>query len=698
MPDMRVTYYHESLPVEGVIVKNPAGWRNIVLSLERDQEFHTLVEYFKGNFMWYGNSREIVNEIESVYGLNTDIRVKFEVSFKINVWETLFEGLLKLDQAERQYYGPNENKILIPIVRDDFWSKFINRFDSQVDLQSDTDLDGGTRVVIPNTQLFFKTQVIRIKGEHFQESDIEYTEAEFSLGDVLSVSFDSNTLDEVEKINVESGKVRELQSMFTFNFSGKIDFDIRIRIQRVSQLIAPPFTIATAPFSNCTFYIQFNNEMPIEFSKESVTSPINYTDHTLSATYTRWAGDKVRIWALIIDDLWKFPHTNDSFIIFGKGFDGVKQTYLNVTFNTEFDNSLNDCYLPRESAESILSKITGRDNVLISDKFLNQYNWNAIFRGKHVRGYSFDQLPFSMCMKDWWEGFNPIFNLCMGYTKEGSNDKIYIEDKSHAYNPEVLVNISNASNLIRRYDLEKFFKQIDCGYFKWNAESLSGIDDPQTKQSRNTPLKNFGSVLTIQSRFVASSLAIERTRRNRVQLGKDDRMDEDIMIVSAIPSGSIYENEFGENFSAITNLLNPTKRVNLRHTPARLMRRWANVINPSFKNGDEIKIGKGEGNFKTTSTLSGTDFENALMPGVVDESGDYTVGGERLWEPIVYELSDQAMSWSDYKTIRDNKNNAIGLSRTNENHVPMFVLNLDFEIFGGKVTKMLLLQATNQQP
>jgi hypothetical protein len=303
-----------------------------------------------------------------------------------------------------------------------------------------------------------------------------------------------------------------------------------------------------------------------------------------------------------------------------------------------------------------------------------------------------------MSMKDWWEGLNPIFNLCLGYTKDGANDKIYIEDKEYAYNPEVLVNISNASNLIRRYDLEKFFKQIDLGYFKWSAESSSGIDDPQTKQSRNTPLKNFGSVLTIQSRFVAASLAIERTRRNRVELGKDDRMDEEIMIVSAIPSGSIYENEFDENFSAITNLLNPTRRVNLRHTPARLMRRWANVINPSFKDGDEIKIGKGEGNFKTTSTLETTDFENALMPGVVDESGDYTVGGERLWEPIVYELSDQAMSWSDYKTIRDNKNNAIGLSRTTENHVPMFVMNLDFEIFGGKVTKMLLLQATNQQP
>jgi hypothetical protein len=648
--------------------------------------------------MWYGNSREIVNEIESVYGLNTDIRVKFEVSFKINVWETLYEGLMKLDQAERQYYGPNENKILIPVVRDDFWSKFINRFDSQVDLQSDTDLDGGTRVAIPKTQLFFKTQVIRIKGEHFQQSDVEYTEAEFITGDLLSVPFNSNTLDEVEKINVESGKVLELQTMFPLKFSGDIAFDIRIRIQRVSQLIAAPFTITTAPFSNCTFYIQFNNETPIAFSKADVTSPINYTDHTLSATYTRAASDKVKIWAVIDNNSWKFPTTNDSFIIFGQRFDGVKQTYLNVTFDTEFDNSLNDCYLPRESAQSILSKITGRDNVLISDKLLNQYNWNAIFRGKHVRGYSFDQLPFSMSMKDWWEGLNPMLNLCLGYTKEGANDKIYIEDKEYAYNPEVLVNISNASNLIRRYDLEKFFKQIDLGYFKWSAESSSGIDDPQTKQSRNAPLKNFGSVLTIQSRFVAASLAIERTRRNRVELGKDDRMDEEIMIVSAIPSGSIYENEFDENFSAITNLLNPTKRVNLRHTPARLMRRWANVINPSFKNGDEIKIGKGEGNFKTTSTLETTDFENALMPGVVDESGDYTVGGERLWEPIVYELSDQAMSWSDYKTIRDNKNNAIGLSRTTENHVPMFVMNLDFEIFGGKVTKMLLLQATNQQP
>lgn len=697
-PGLRTILYHSSLPVEGVVVKNPTGWKDITISLERDGDFHTLVEYFKGSFMWLGSAMSVIDQIESIDGVNAEIRVVFQISIKINVWETLFDGLLKLDQSEHQYQGSRKNKVLIPVVRNDFWSKFINRLDSPVNLESTTDLDGGTRVAVAKTQIFFRSQELRVRGEYSQNNDIEYTEAQASAGDLIDIGFSQSDLNEVKEKQTITDQISNTSTspkiILKIVDGGQYTFDCQVRIQRYSQLTTPPFTVTTSPFGQATFYIQFNSETPIAFAKVNVTSPIQYCDHKLNATYNRNPGDTVKIWGVIDNNSWKFAGNDDKFIIFGDTFGGINQTYLYITADTTFDNSLSDCYLLRQSAESILSKITGRDDVLISTKFQDQYNWNAIFRGKHNRGYTFVQKEMAMSFKEWWDGCEPQFNLCLGYTDE---NQIYIEDKAHAYNPTPIVNLPNASGLVRKYELEKYYRTIEAGFAKWSAESASGMDDQQTKQTRNTPIKLFGSDLKIISRFLAAALAIERSRRNRVEFGKDDRLDEDLMIVSVLPYFGIWQNEFDENFSAVNNLLNPDKRVNLRHTPARILRRWANVINSAFNVSDSITFAKGEGNYDAETTLETTDYEAAVAGGLINESGVYTVGAQKLWVPKIWELAQYPMEWSTYKTIRANKNNAVGLSRFDSNFAPMHIMNLDFQVFGGSAS-MTLLQATDVEP
>ena len=56
---------------------------------------------------------------------------------------------------------------------------------------------------------------------------------------------------------------------------------------------------------------------------------------------------------------------------------------------------------------------------------------------------------------------------------------------------------------------------------------------------------------------MAASLAIERSRRNRIELSKDDRNDEEIMVVAVTPDGLNWLPEFGTTFNLVTNLLNP---------------------------------------------------------------------------------------------------------------------------------------------
>lgn len=702
-PGLQTILYHSSLPVEGVVVKNPTGWKDITISLERDGDFHTLVEYFKGSFMWLGSAMSVIDQIESIDGVNAEIRVVFQISIKINVWETLFDGLLKLDQSEHQYQGSRKNKVLIPVVRNDFWSKFINRLDSPVNLESTTDLDGGTRVAVPKTQILQRFQLINETSRSVfkNPSDpgaITVLRYDLNTNQFGWIDFQENTIQELKtKQSIQPGNNNLLpQPIFVFQLAGEAKISFKIACLAAADITSTdPLvynTVEVPLASDLKCFYQINNSTPVAATRTqsvAVRPPNtgNVTTYEFVLTQQILSGDSLRIY-------FRYDGAIPNILTFNVPRPYIFDSFLQITQKTEFAESLADCYLLRQSAESILSKITGRDEVLISTKFQDQYNWNAIFRGKHNRGYTFVQKEMSMSFKEWWDGCEPQFNLCLGYTDE---NQIYIEDKAHAYNPTPIVNLPNASGLVRKYELEKYYRTIESGFAKWSAESASGMDDPQTKQTRNTPIKLFGSDLKIISRFLAAALAIERSRRNRVEFGKDDRLDEDLMIVSVMPYFGIWQNEFDENFSAVNNLLNSDKRVNIRHTPARILRRWANVINSAFNVSDSITFAKGEGNYDAETTLETTDYEASVAGGLINESGVFTVGSQKLWVPKIWELAQYPMEWATYKTIRANKNNAVGLSRFDSNFAPMHIMNLDFQVFGGSAS-MTLLQATDVEP
>jgi len=60
----------------------------------------------------------------------------------------------------------------------------------------------------------------------------------------------------------------------------------------------------------------------------------------------------------------------------------------------------------------------------------------------------------------------------------------------------------------------------------------------------------------------------------------------------------------------------------------------------------------------------------------VSEAVD-TVG--YLFTPELYEF-EHPLSWVDYKTIRDNRTKAIGVSTTDSNHETCFIKRLEYDI------------------
>lgn len=140
---MLLEFYLEHDTLGSLQINEPDGWADLKLTLERDVNFKSLTERFEGSFIFYGDNGvvnggiERILEVERDFGPDAKLIFRSRVSFDGYNFEDLFEGLLQL-------YGiiqRPDNKIQVPVIPNDFWTKFINRLDTPVDIQSALTLD-----------------------------------------------------------------------------------------------------------------------------------------------------------------------------------------------------------------------------------------------------------------------------------------------------------------------------------------------------------------------------------------------------------------------------------------------------------------------------------------------------------------------------------------------------------------------------
>ena len=267
---------------------------------------------------------------------------------------------------------------------------------------------------------------------------------------------------------------------------------------------------------------------------------------------------------------------------------------------------------------------------------------------------------------------------------------IRVEEREFFYQEEMSVLISNIEEITRKYDTEKIYNKIEIGYSQWQSEDVSGIDDPQTKHIYSTRFQKIGEGITIHSDFIAASLALETTRRQTIEKSTDYKFDNNTFIV-AIETSDVspdsYVPELGSSFSSILNLLNSDTRYNVRLSVARNFLRWRKWLNGCLQSylSSFYKFVSGEGNFDMVTTFDqspdclGEDNEGQSL----SEKQDIDVTDEVIHTTHYYEM-DVPMEWETYKTIRENRRNAIGISLTDTDHVPLFIEGLEYQVMEGK--------------
>jgi len=680
-PQFRFTMYHPTVSAGGTVVVQPLGWKDASISLTRDPKFHSLVEYFKGSFIWYGNARQFIRDVEDI-GPDEQLRVLIELYF--STWVTLFDGLIEISQLEDLSKKESFYKIQAPIIRNDFWAKFINRMGTSINLQATVDLEGNARTAVNKITLPQPGQILNKRTSYFGSQAYNDSDTGTSFSGRIQIGFEKE-FDNIDDTFVipflyTTGipealvKIKELGDVTV-----TVDGDIHIIITADQNVDSVSASISR----------RLNLAAEAGIDGDTLTPGTTSVDEIIpiSGTYT--------FTGLVIDDEIKVYGTfaitlaSSGSITYEIGFENLRILFEQATV---YQDTTTDAYLLKDAAESLLSKITGNDGVLVSNVLDTCYGLNAILRGKHNRGLLFANGAFTMSFDEWWSGAEPILNLGLGYTSNAN--EIEIEKKDEFYDPSPVVFIPNVSDLVRKYDQSKYIKDIEIGYNKWSTESDDGIDDPQTLRKYRTKFTTIGEEFSKKSNFYAASLGIEKARRNRIADGKDDSEDEDILIINVKPDGENYTPVLGTDFNAVTNLLNSSSRYNIRHSCARMLKRWQKFLQGclSHTTGEYFYFSGGEGNYKMTSQFETTDCESTDDPEpTLAEDQDIAVDETNFdFIPKLY-TAKVPMSKSTYDTILANRKKAIGISQTTVNFLPMHIIDFDYKIMGGYAELELLL-------
>jgi hypothetical protein len=741
------------------VISECDGWKECKLKLERHEDFHSLIEYFEGDFVFYGDNGsenggiDFIREVEHVYGPDAELAITIEIAPDNVTYQTVFIGQLDLWNIEEM----PDNKAQVPIIRNDFWAKFINRYDTPVNIQSPESIDGDAVDVFDSVSLRLSSQKIqkttRYDGRITPLADDPLTKYSLPTGDIdANGANDDYTLYTQATLDLVQTEINESFGLLSFAFvddiievfniiefideGGPLHIEATARPELHIRGALAASSSETDPSSIdditilATLYVKKNDEAPtaLDFAAQTQNGPSNPTvgfpvifsffyDLPLAGSIDLDVvpGDTVTVYVqyeiLFNIDVGSDPGSitwTERYVEFTSYESDVEFVLQSV-----FQENNSESFLLHDVAGQVIDRLVSEGSAFYSE-FLGsnrtvyrQYEgdgcaWEyALTKGLQLRRYTILEKPFFQSFKQWWEGANPILNLGLGYETIVGQENIRVEEKRHFYDDsDVSLNIDFVRDIVRKYDDARVFKAVKIGYKKWQSEDISGIDDPQTKKTYATILKKAGREITLESEFIAASLAIETTRRKTREKSADYKFDNDTFIIAinpvpvdvspeTDPDVTDYEPELDENFDSITNLLNSETRYNLRLTPARNFLRWQDWLSAGLQAYPDstFKFSAAEGNYDMTSDIINTSdgcVENRLN---VSEKQDMPVSADPFHLASLYEIKCP-LDWDDYVLIRDNRKMAIGISQTDENHVKFFIKDLEYEVVQGLVSML----------
>jgi hypothetical protein len=245
------------------IIREPIGWAQAVIKMERDSKFHSMVEFFEMPLELYGASLITVRNLEAVFGIDYKLGMSVEIKYDEDTgYELLFDGLIDIAPIEERNLGSTPYRAKLVLMRNDLWAKLMSNKDIPVDVKSETDLFGVGVTPMQHKTLSMPSQKIRYEGEYRWKD--HYQQPEVGLTSLIQFDWDEVVKDDIKKFNInrdvfsdDLNDVNIIPGIFSAPWDGNYTFDIRIEFGTFYPFDGGPDsnTWIDGGFTRADFYI-----------------------------------------------------------------------------------------------------------------------------------------------------------------------------------------------------------------------------------------------------------------------------------------------------------------------------------------------------------------------------------------------------------------------------------------------------------
>lgn len=322
----------------------------------------------------------------------------------------------------------------------------------------------------------------------------------------------------------------------------------------------------------------------------------------------------------------------------------------------------------------------------------------AITNGQNLR--SLPSKSIFCTLKDLFTTFRAMHNI--GLTIEGTKIRVeplpYFYDKltaSLVLSGPVKVEVVN--------DNTRYINNIKVGYESWESEFKQGRDETATSHEYATKVNAVKGLYEALANYIASSYAIELTRRKSADITLEDwQYDNNNFIIALVRSSYGYADTFipeiySDSFSSGANALSLTTMYNVRLTPARMLQAHIKTIVAGLQiiNGS-VSFVNGEGNIDFEAAQDVNGCPENYTGEVLSEKQSFAwndINIEQnlpLWLPEIYTF-EHPLTASDLTAMRANPHGYIQVLDDHGNTRRGFILEADFALKTG-LTKFTLLK------
>lgn len=552
----------------------PDGWDSSKFSIVRNKKWHGLFRKVAVDELTFvKDGRDFLQDAYNTAGITAEI--VFTVK-KLNTTTYTYDNYY-IGKPDLSTYKITETGVEIQIIDQSFTEKIKNRERQKVNIRQTTSIEGFeiTPFADENPELHFN--LFKIYGNadwrvnyltngawsyEGWETNIsphylpmlkgvsDFADAQTQYIDALIKCFDGNDADRTVTV---SGQIKgDLSS-----HGGSTVMEIWIYLKYAST------TITLYHGSDTTDKIEFD----FDFSEE--------------------------ITLAIGDDVWL---TCTWFAVPDTGTPTVSYDVVNVNLagvETTLDPDDYIAYPFYEALLRITQIIGDKYDVLQSIKFgrtdtpIVQYGSDGelghITRGAFLRKATAKNNTIAISLEDIFRTLNNVFNLGMGIETVGGVNKLVVEDISHFYDSEVVLDLSAriVENEIEKEVIpDKHYNSIKTGYTAFLYEFLNGLNEFNTKSEFSTVINVLENVYDLVSRYRADTNGIVLLRQEE-GTNEDVKGDDDIFIIDAVRKGAEFAARTNDGFDIPATGTPEEYQHNINWTPARNL----------LRHGDHIRAG-----------------------------------------------------------------------------------------------------------